>query len=288
MSVQTPPKTKKRTSYAPLPPQNILQAGSNVMLNVDDLNIDHTYQRPLHPNHVQKMATEFDLKRLFRIAVNQRPNGKYYILDGQQRVSAIKLMGGDYVVDCVLYQLASVQEEAELYYQLNWDRKNPNAADRWKARLAQGDPGVVRIQRELDSVDIKLYNSTNMPRSIKAISTLMHWIDIDVEIVSTVVMILGKLDYMEPIAAEVVGGLCVLENHMREHSTSLVRARTGKETYAGYITLRGYSKLREAAFMYQQTAGKGGTTRAKSAAKGMITYLNYKKSTHPVPLMDIR
>jgi hypothetical protein len=272
-----------------LPARLIDQVGENTILNVDVLNIDHSYQRPADPNHIAAMAANFDLKRLFRIAVNQRPDGKYYVIDGQQRTGAIKLLGGDYMIDCVVYHLATVEEEAALYYHLNWDRKNPSAFDRWRARLALGDADVVRIQQELEYADLTLNKSGNALRTIKAVGTLHSWVDRDVEALSVAIMILGKLTYLEPIGAEVFSGLCVVENHLRDHHASLTRARSAKETWANFLVSKGYTLLNEAANRYQSERtglGGGGSSVAKKAAKGILQLVNYNMKTGRLPPMD--
>jgi hypothetical protein len=273
----------------PLPARVADQVGTNMLLNVDDLNIDHSYQRPADPNHIAAMAVNFDLKRLFRIAVSQRPDGKYYIIDGQQRVGAIKLLGGDYNIDCVVYHLATIEEEAALYYHLNWDRKNPNSLDRWRARLVLGDPDVVRIQQELDYADLTLARSGSALRTIKAVGTLHSWVDKDVEALSVAIMILGKLTYMEPIGAEVFAGLCVIENHLREHHASLTRARSSKETWANFLVSKGYTMLNEAANRYQSERtglGGGGSSVARKAAKGILQLVNYNMKTGRLPPIE--
>ena len=281
-------KTRSR-KLSSLPPRVADQVGENKLLNVDELNVDHTYQRPADPYHIAAMAANFDLKRLFRIAVNQRPNGKYYVVDGQQRTEAIKLLGGDYMIDCVVYHLATVEEEAALYYYLNWDRKNPNSFDRWRARLALNDPDIVRIQRELDFAQLKLARSGESLRTIKAIGTLQNWADRDIETLSVVIMILGKLTYLAPIDSEVFGGLCVVENHLRSRSSSLTRARSGKDTWANYLVSRGYTLLNEAANRYQGERaglGGGGSSVGRKAAKGILQLLNHNlREDHRLPLI---
>lgn len=281
---------KKRGRILPALPQRAKdEVGINTLLNVDVLKVDHTYQRPLDIYHVSAMAHNFDLKKLFRIAVNERPNGDFYIVDGQQRVGAIKLLGGNYMIDCVVYHLDTVEKEAALYYHLNWDRKNPTSYDRWRARLALGEPDVVRIQAAVDHANLRLAKSGNALRTIKAIGTLSMWTDLNPEVLEVVLMILGKFDYMEPIGQEVFGGLCVAENHLRERQHSLLRARTAKETWANHLVGRGYSVVREACNRFQSERvgiGGGHSSVARKAAKGIIQLLNYNMKSRQLPQIE--
>ena len=235
------------------------------------------------------MASRFDLKRLFRIAVNQRPSGEYYVVDGQQRVGAIKLLGGDFLIDCVVYHLSTVEEEAALYYYLNWDRKNPNSYDRWRAKLAQKEPDVLRIQNELDHAGLKLAKASRSLRTIKSVGALSTWVDLDVEAVSIAIMILGKLEYLEPIGNEVFSGLIYVEHHLREHRLSLTRARSDKITWANFLVSRGYTVIKEAALRYQsERSGLGGGhgTMIRKAAKGIIQLLNFNLKSNRLPQIE--
>lgn len=280
-------KQQKPKPLLTLPPRLKDEVGENMTLNVDVLKVDHTYQRPLDQNRIKKIAANLDVKLLFRIAVNQRPDGSYYIVDGQQRVGAINLIGGNFQVDCVVYRLATVKQEAELYEHLNWDRKNPNAFDQWRARLAKGDEKVLRIQEELNRANLKLVHGNKSSRTIGAVGAALDWVDRDIEALSVAIRILGKMEFLDqPIGAEVFNGLCTLENHLRTHRerNSLTRARTAKETWADHIVKSGFSALREACNMFQANRGaRGGSSLPRRAAAGIIKMVNYNMKKNALP-----
>lgn len=286
-SSQPKVRAKPKPQLPTLPPRLQDQVGENMTLNVDILKVDHTYQRPLDQNRIKKIAAHFNLKLVFRIAVNQRPDGSYYIVDGQQRVGAINLIGGNFMVDCVVYRLATVREEAELYEHLNWARKNPNAFDQWRARLAKQDEGVSRIQEELNRANLRLLKGNKSPRTIGAVGAALGWVDRDIEALSVAIRILGRMEFLDqPIGAEVFNGLCTLENHLRTHKqrNSLTRAKNAKETWADHIVKLGFIKLQQICQKGQGDRGtRGGSTIGRRAAANIIYTLNYKMRENALP-----
>ncbi|QEX37296.1 ParB/Srx family N-terminal domain-containing protein [Staphylococcus lugdunensis] len=59
-------------------------------LNVMGLMTDMSYQSPVKENQVKRILKNFDKDSLDAITVNLRPNGFYYIIDGQHRVEVLK------------------------------------------------------------------------------------------------------------------------------------------------------------------------------------------------------
>lgn len=267
----------RRGRTLPLPPLPAREnTGDNMQLNVNILHVDHSYQRAPNRIHIKAIAAKFDWSLLHRLTINQRPDGSYYIIDGQQRWSALIKLDGDCNVDCVVHHLETIEEEATLYRHLNFDRKCPTALDHWRAMLAEGTPDVVRIQNELDHADLKLTHGSKAPRTINAVGTLIEWIDKDIEALAIVVMILGKFEYFtDPVGAEVFKGLCATEAHLRKHSNSLTRVRADKTTHYQYLVDKGYRRVKDAAFTY--LSGRGGQSSiAKKAAEGIIELLNHR------------
>lgn len=59
-----------------------------VMVPVEDLYIDDSYQRPVQ-NHAQTIAQEWDDMKCDPLKINYRENGKLYVWDGQHRLIAL-------------------------------------------------------------------------------------------------------------------------------------------------------------------------------------------------------
>lgn len=118
-------------------------------LRIADLIVDPDVQRDLDQRRVSKIAEELNLEALGVVTVSHRQNGTYHIVDGQHRVAALKLAGGDdEKVLCRVFDGLMVQEEAELFRLLNNTAK-PMAVDLFRVRVVEGDEVAVDIARIL-------------------------------------------------------------------------------------------------------------------------------------------
>lgn len=73
-------------------------------------------QREFRQQHAETFAADFDLEALGYPVVNER-DGHFYIVDGQHRIAALKMMGFDDAqqVQCECYTGLTEAEEAELF-----------------------------------------------------------------------------------------------------------------------------------------------------------------------------
>ena len=76
-------------------------------------------QRELNRARVDHIVANFDPEQIGAPTVNAR-DGRYYILDGQHRVEALREVGwGDQQVECWVYEDLTEQQEAERFLALN-------------------------------------------------------------------------------------------------------------------------------------------------------------------------
>lgn len=122
-------------------PEEIQQQLLSVeMLPVDSLIVDTTYQRDFDAAQVAKMANEWNWLGCRTLAVSLRNNGnknEYAVIDGQQRLGAIKLKGFK-EAPCNIYIDLTQEQEALLYELLNKNKKL-GFNDIFKSRLMRGE-----------------------------------------------------------------------------------------------------------------------------------------------------
>ena len=135
---------KKPEMYGDEPPKPTLQK-----IRIDDLHVDNTYQRPMKPSLVKRIAVEFDYKK-FGVPVVVLRNGKFYVIDAQQRIAGAKLRnlacpGFLTSVWCeVVPDVAGRTEEAKLFGGRN-DNQKVNTLERFKSDYAAGKNSAVKI-----------------------------------------------------------------------------------------------------------------------------------------------
>lgn len=82
---------------------------------ISEMIVSVKAQREFSQAHAEKFAADFDLEALGYPVVNKR-GGHYYIVDGQHRIAALKLIGWeDQKIQCECYDGLSEKEEAELF-----------------------------------------------------------------------------------------------------------------------------------------------------------------------------
>lgn len=82
---------------------------------ISEMKVSPRAQRQFKPAQADEYAADFDLEALGYPVVNLR-DGYFWIVDGQHRIAALKLIGwGDQQVQCEAYEGLSEAEEAELF-----------------------------------------------------------------------------------------------------------------------------------------------------------------------------
>lgn len=116
-------------------------------LRADEINVDTEIQRMLERPRVQRMAENLNEDALGIITVSKRADGRLFIVDGQHRLASVILAGGeDLLMRAELFEGLTRAQEAKLFRERNNMRK-PNVFDIFRARLVEGDPVALDINR---------------------------------------------------------------------------------------------------------------------------------------------
>ena len=110
--------------------------GDIVMIAVNDMKVDYSYQRPLDMKRVENLANNWDDAKANLIHVSLRHDG-FYVIDGNHTRTAYEMAGGD-VLPCRIHENLTIQDEAKLFYELNSTHKNPKFIEMLKARAEAG------------------------------------------------------------------------------------------------------------------------------------------------------
>lgn len=147
-----------------IPPDIERQLLTVDMIPVSQLSVEHKYQRPLDTTRVNKLVREWDWNACGHLAISLRPggvmrgNGKsrnlYNVLDGQQRLGAIRILGFK-EAPCRIYVDLTDKQEAELYERLN-NAKKPTFNDLFKSRISRGEDVATSIDLAVRSVGWEL------------------------------------------------------------------------------------------------------------------------------------
>lgn len=132
--------------------------GKTAWVEVGDLYVDHSYQRPqVSLQNTRAIASEFSWLLFGSLVVMQRsyPDGKMYIVDGQQRWLAAKLRN-EKKVPCRIFASDGPSHEAQAFLDLQLRRVRVSAVAQFHAATKAKIEPQATIQKWLDEVSIQV------------------------------------------------------------------------------------------------------------------------------------
>lgn len=114
-----------------------------------DLLIDYSYQRETSMLR-NKIAAEFNNVVLGTLIVSKREDGKYYVMDGHQRLEAARSRSDVSTLPCMVYEMENVKDEAKVFDKIQTNRDRVSRIHRFQVRLTYEDPVALGIQKILD------------------------------------------------------------------------------------------------------------------------------------------
>lgn len=147
-----------------IPPDIERQLLAVEMIPVDQLVVNHKYQRDYDQTRVNRMAKEWNWNACGTLAVSLRSGGVtrgsgkarnvYSVIDGQQRLGSIRILGFK-EAPCRIYIDLTEKQEAELYELLN-AAKQPTFNDLFKSRVSRNEDEAAAINAAVTSVGWEL------------------------------------------------------------------------------------------------------------------------------------
>lgn len=137
----------------------------------DQLNIDHDYQRHhVSRKRITAMAKHWSWRACGCLKVGQRPDGTYWVEDGQHRVLAANLREDITTLPCIVFPDSSKKKEAGAFIGGNVFRTPVKALEQFNARLVQQDPVAREIDEMVKYVGYEIAESgTNTIQCVKAL-----------------------------------------------------------------------------------------------------------------------
>lgn len=139
------------------PTECMAGAGEITTIDLGTLVVDHSYQRMVDQKRVKRIIDNFRPELVGVVIAHKRPSGRTVILDGQHRVEALREMfGPNHRIQAQIHQGLTPAEEAELFAQLNTQRKAVGPIALWWASLTARDEDVLKIKGVLDKHGIEV------------------------------------------------------------------------------------------------------------------------------------
>ncbi|WP_293002587.1 DUF6551 family protein [Mycobacterium sp.] len=128
-------------------------------VRVDEMFVDHSYQRPPDMARARKLAAGWDRRLAGVVEVSDRGPGaavRYAVVDGQHRWEAARLRDPNGLLVANIHEGLTVAQEALLFDRLNRERRRPSTWDHWRARKGGGDPVVLAIDAAVTELGLRV------------------------------------------------------------------------------------------------------------------------------------
>ena len=149
--------------------KNIFQKIESIMLK--DIQVDE-YQRNVSDTRAQRIACEYDPAKVGVLIVSHR-EGKYYIIDGQHRLNAMRILNIEQT-NCIVLEHMTYEQEADYFRKQNKDCRRLSLQDRFLAGVEAEDEMCVTINTIVNKNGfmINRSNHSNDPQALNAIKAV--------------------------------------------------------------------------------------------------------------------
>lgn len=140
--------------------------------------VDHSYQREIETKRSQenivKIAQNFCWAMFQAPTVTPGLDGKYYVIDGQHRVAAVRRRPDITEIPCYVIPSMSQADQARAFVAINRDRTSLTPYVIHHAQVKTGEPEAVRIHQvcEEAGVVIAKYPTVTKPEQTIALGTI--------------------------------------------------------------------------------------------------------------------
>lgn len=169
-----PPATAKRKTPPPEPQHhgNAQRASSIRWVAIGEMNVAEAAQRKFQPAHAQMMADDFDLERMGHPVLNYR-DGVWWIVDGQHRVAALKIVGfaDEDVIECECYVGLTATQEADLFLH-RAKSKAIHPLDKFRIAVNAGWPDECAVQKVVDDLGMRVGFNKGRIAAVGALMTI--------------------------------------------------------------------------------------------------------------------
>jgi hypothetical protein len=241
---------------------------------VADLRIDPAYQREVvSERNTLGIAKDFSWVAFNSLVVMERKNGQMYVVDGFQRLSAVRRRGDIFSVPCRVFHSEGQEHEARAFYALNVNRRPVNSYAKFRAAVAGGEHPHVGISEWLATQGLKVEDA-KPSWAVRFPSVLLYQWKIDDEACKRAVVCQREIVGDERLSVDVQRGLFWL-----------IRAGVRVEDHAERIKcLGGQAAMRRAIRTNCIETGLQANDRASGI--GLLRLINFKKR-HKIRIADV-
>lgn len=200
-----------RWQQAYVPVKN--EPGELLRIDKHQLHVDHAYQRRLWPERIARMAANWSWVSCGTLQVSHRGDHRYFIIDGQHRWEASKLVPSISDLPCLSFELDEVHDEAIGFLAANTERKFPSLAEQFKALMIAQDPVAIAANRLAESCGRRVTAPAG-PSSISCVAEFFRLIQTNPIATERAFPVVARVCNGYALTARLLRGMVSLERRM--------------------------------------------------------------------------
>lgn len=248
--------------------QPLDERGIYAELPKDLLHVDHTYQRDkINNERVSEYAADFKWLKCGTIQVALRPDGRYFVVDGQHRALAAAKRDDIKTIPCMVFFAKDVAAEAGAFIAINTDRGQVSTPARHKAGIASHDPAALALESALEQAGLRIQPGGN-GGTIQAVGMLYKMLHEDAKLMVPVLSLVREVAGSDGVNSVVLGALFWIA---RQDPSVLWGA------HASRLVELGQAALLSEVHRHRVIVGKGGPMMD---ARPIVALLNKGRRSH--------
>lgn len=249
-------------------------------INTRDICIPEHAQRKFDQRHGDKLAAEWTMEKFKPLDVSFR-DGKYWVIDGQHRLYAMKKRkGGDCTVLCYVHYGMTVNDEAEFFLNQLKNTKAILTTDRMHIRFMIGDETIVQMVRGAEKVglivDFSNKKATNRITALAALEIAFNALSYDEYIKMLTTLKRAYNGRVDSLCREMILGMALFfQKYYGQFDTNALANTLKTTTTPSDILMEGRS--------YSQSHGNTGIYRGKHFARAILKAYNKRRKQNALP-----
>jgi hypothetical protein len=239
------------------------------------LHVDHDYQRDnINEERVNKISKSWSWPACGCISVARRPDGTYWVFDGQHRALAARKREDIQDLPCLVFHMREQREEAKGFVEANTVRGPMRSYERFKGRLVAQEANALRVAAALDDIGYRV--GTGQKNELACIDAVEGAFNRDPESAAVALQVCADLYDGERIPDKVYKGLFCLENHLKSKGGGSISRH---DIYGKLKSITPTELLAEV----RKSVAYHGKSGEKVYADGIAKFVNKKKTKNRIP-----
>lgn len=188
--------------------------GIQMMLNKNDIQVDHAYQRNVNDAKVMAIARDWSWIACGSIVVAER-GGVYFAVDGQHRVWAARKRSDISELPCLVFKTDEAKQEAKGFLAAQTQRRPITSVEKFRALVTVEDPAAKLVQELLNSTGHAPGGGQNA-MSVKCVGVMIKHAAADAETLCNVWPLIAAVSEGRAVHARLIEGLMYIEKRMPE------------------------------------------------------------------------